>query len=390
MSTTHARLVGFGEQWTLEDARSRNGTFVNGEPASRRELEDGDIIELGHAMFVFRRALPATSLFADDTDAASLATEPMGMRTLLPQLAERFAALKRIAPSRVPLLLLGETGTGKEVLARAVHDLSGRAGPLVSVNCGALPPGLVEAQLFGHKKGAFSGAVENELGFVRLAEGGTLFLDEIGEMPKTAQTALLRVLQDGEVVPVGSARPVRVDARIIAATNRGIDLDNTAFRSDLYARLAGFSFSPPPLRERREDLGTLVADILAAHFPGRAGGVSLAPDAGLALLRHSWPLNIRELEQAICAAVILAESGIVRVEHLPRTIADGAARPAEVRPAVRELSAEDQAVRAALLGHLLVHRGNIAAVGRAMGKAPMQIHRWLRRFEIDPNAFRRG
>src|SRR5262249_4252107 len=159
------------------------------------------------------------------------------------------------------ILLLGETGTGKEVLARSLHALSQRPGPFIAVNCGAIPENLVEGQLFGHVRGAFSGALKDEPGLVRAAQGGTLLLDEIGDLPASSQAALLRVLQESEVRPVGSTQTVKVDVRIIAATHRPLEslIKGNAFRHDLYARLAGFRFELAPLRKRKVDLGLLIA-----------------------------------------------------------------------------------------------------------------------------------
>jgi len=390
LSTTHARLVKDGASWAIEDARSRNGTFVNGERVERRVLAENDVIEVGRTFLGVRFFVTAGPPPRDLAEGGVLAREPVGLRTHVPGLAERFRALTRIAASSVPVLILGESGTGKEVLARAVHGLSGRKGEFVAVNCGALPSNLLEAQLFGHTKGAFSGATRDEPGFLRAADKGTLLLDEIGELPKTSQTALLRVLQEGEVVPVGSTRPVRVDTRIVAATNRAIgrlDDSDDSFRSDLYARLAGFTFAAPPLRERKEDIGLLVADILAARLGERASRLRLAPEAALALLQHDWPLNVRELEQALCAAAVLAEDGVLRLAHFPPAIVSRNAVAASQGPAA-DLSDEDRRLRAEVLARMTEHRGNIAAVARAMNKAPAQIHRWLKRFNIDPHPFR--
>jgi sigma-54 dependent transcriptional regulator, acetoin dehydrogenase operon transcriptional activator AcoR len=386
LSLTHARLVRDEATWVVEDARSRNGTFVNGERVDRRVLASGDIVEVGRTFLAIRH-FPTVGGSPTDVDASDLAAEPLGLRTFVPALAERFAALKRIAVSTVPLLLLGESGTGKEVLSRSVHALSGRTGEFVAVNCGALPSGLVEAQLFGHTKGAFSGATRDEVGFVRSADHGTLLLDEIGELPRTSQTALLRVLQEGEVVPVGSTRPVRVDARIVAASNRALASDDPSFRNDLYARLAGFTFAAPPLRERREDIGLLVADILRSRLgEERAGSIRLAPEVADSLMRYDWPLNIRELEQALCAAAVLAADGVLRARHLPATIT---VRRATTSFAHQVLSEDDMRLRDAVVAAMTEHRGNIAAVARSMGKAPAQVDRWLKRLRINRHPFRR-
>src|SRR5262249_27731601 len=197
---------------------------------------------------------------------------------------------------RTPLsvLLFGETGTGKEVLAGAIHRTSARTGAFVAANCGALPAALVESQLFGHVRGAFTGAVRDGPGFVRAADRGTLFLDEIGDLAPPAQAALLRVLEEYEVVPVGTTRAVHVDVRVIAATHRPLDqmAERGEFRQDLYARLAGFVQRIPPLRERREDLGLLVGGVLGRN-PPRRPHVRLRPGGGPDFFRPPRPPNVR-------------------------------------------------------------------------------------------------
>ena len=206
LSGTHARMMRVGTRWTLEDCHSTNGVHVNGARVERAVLADGDVIELGRTIFLYREAVATPPATPRDLDTRELAHSHAGFATLLPALAHDLAALTNVARSALPLLLLGETGTGKEVLAQAVHEISGRTGPLVPVNCGAIPETLLEGQLFGHVRGAFSGAVRDEIGLVRAAENGTLFLDEIGDLPATSQAALLRVLQEGEVQPVGATR----------------------------------------------------------------------------------------------------------------------------------------------------------------------------------------
>jgi len=287
--------------------------------------------------------------------------------------------------SPVSVVLHGESGTGKEVVARAIHELSGRAGAFVAVNCGALPDTLVESELYGHKKGAFSGALEDRPGLVRSADRGTLFLDEIGDLPLPAQAAFLRVLQEREVMPVGATRPVPVDFRLVAATHRNLEAlaDKGDFRPDLLARISGFTVTLPPLRARREDLGLLVGALLRRLAPEKAAQVTLACDAARALCRHAWPLNIRELQQCLSVSAALSPRGVIEAEHLP--IASAAAS----RPAVAERELDDpEALRKTLVALLEQHRGNISYVARDLGKARMQIHRWMRRFNLDPDAFR--
>jgi transcriptional regulator of acetoin/glycerol metabolism len=392
-STTHARIRCDGDRWVLEDLGSRNGTRVNGKPVVHLALADGDLIEAGHTLLLFREALhaPPTAPLDFEMPGEGASRQP-GLETLVPALAIEIEALVRIAASSLPVLLRGETGTGKEVVARAVHALSKRAGAFVAVNCGALPHALVESHLFGHVKGAFSGAIRDEPGFVRAASGGMLFLDEIGDLPAASQAALLRVLQESEVVPVGTTRPVRVDLRVVAATHQPLEalVARGTFRTDLLARLDGFTFALPPLRERREDLGLLVADLLRPPRGG-AEGPKLSPEAGRALLQYSWPLNIRELRHCLQRASALAEGEEeIDVCHLPPPVQrageldpDGAIASAEASDAT-----SDVRLRTQLETLLAEHDGNVARVARAVGKARMQVHRWLKRFEIDPRRYR--
>jgi hypothetical protein len=393
VSSTHARLERGEAGWAVVDEGSKNGTFVNGERVSRAALRDGDLLEIGPTLLVYRAALRPPSSeglaiasdLSPDLDSAALAAAPPGLATLIPHLAGQLAALDRIGRLPIPVLLLGESGTGKEVLARAVHALSGRPGAFVGVNCGGITASLLESQLFGHVRGAFTGAARDEPGFVRAADRGTLFLDEIGDLPLTAQAALLRVLQEREVVPVGGTRPVKVDLRVVAATHRPLDRMSAAgqFRADLMARLAGYRHLLAPLRARREDLGLIVGDLLRrAEIPG-ADALRLATAAGRRLFAHGWPLNIRELQQCLTVAAALAPRGVIEAEHLP--IAPGAApRAAAIEPDLDD----PEALRKTLVALLEQHRGNISHVARDLGKARMQIHRWLRRFDLDPDTFR--
>jgi hypothetical protein len=389
VSSAHARLERGEAGWTLVDEGSKNGTFVNGERVPRAVLRDGDLVEIGSTLLVYRAALPSPSVESlagpPDLDSAALAALTPGFATLLPHLASQLASLDRIARLPIPVLLLGESGTGKEVLARAVHTLSGRPGSFIAVNCGGIAASLLESQLFGHVKGAFTGAARDEPGFVRAADRGTLFLDEIGDLPLSAQAALLRVLQEREVVPVGGSRPVKVDLRVVAATHRPLDrmAAEGSYRADLLARLAGYRHLLPPLRARREDLGLIVGDLLRhAELPA-AGDLRLTTAAGRRLFAHDWPLNIRELQQCLSVSAALAPRGVIEAEHLPIT----AGAPARSPVSERELE-DPEALRKLLVALLEQHRGNISYVARDLGKARMQIHRWLRRFNLDPDTFR--
>ena len=388
ISSSHAVIRAASGEWVAEDAGSRNGTFVGGERITTRVLFERDVLEAGRVWFSVRGAPASDGPVLRDEDAART-TQAFGLRTLLPEIADGLAALARIARgSKVPVLFLGPTGAGKEVLARQVHTQSGRSGPFVAVNCGALPSTLVEALLFGHVKGAFSGATRDEIGFVRAADGGTLFLDEIGDLPATSQAALLRVLQEHEVIPVGATRATKVDVRVIAATHRPLEtlIATGAFRSDLLARLKGYVHRVPALADRMGDFGVLLADVLADVAGERASRLTIDPQAARALLAYEWPHNVREVHLAMASAVALATGDEIEAKHLPAELL----APPPSAPATSDASDADDALRTSLVALLVEHRGNVTAVGRVMGKAPAQIHRWMRRFAIDPDVYRAG
>jgi transcriptional regulator with GAF, ATPase, and Fis domain len=383
LSRRHLRLRRLAAGWELTDLGSKNGTMVGGKPTTSTTLADGDVIEVGATLLVFREDGGACGrIDLRDRDLADVAI-PLALRTLALDLERQLADLARIATSTVPVLVHGETGTGKELVARAVHELSGRRGGFVAINCGALPRTLIESELFGYRRGAFSGAADDRDGLVRRAHGGTLFLDEIAELPAESQVALLRVLQEGEVRPIGAGEVVPVDVRVIAATHQDLAarIAEGRFRQDLHARLSGFLVALPPLRERPEDIGSLIAAIL----PRLDGGtqVRFHRQAARALLGYGYPLNVRELEQALRAAAVLADDREIRLEHLPAAIRGHVAQPtAQLRP-------EDRALRERLIEVLRDTHGNVTAAGRALDKAPIQIRRWCRRFGLDLAGFRR-
>jgi two-component system NtrC family response regulator len=227
--------------------------------------------------------------------------------------------IEKVAPTNSTVLILGETGTGKELVARGLHDQSTRAdNPFVAVNCGALPETLIESELFGHRKGAFTGADEHRVGLFEVAHGGTIFLDEIGELPKAMQAKLLRVLESGEIRRVGENKATNVDVRVVCATHRDLPEMVAAgeFREDLMYRINTFEIYLPPLRERIDDIPDLARYLLSRHR--RGGQAELAPDAIEALRGHVWPGNVRELANVIEHATILCDSGPIRYEHLPK------------------------------------------------------------------------
>jgi transcriptional regulator with PAS, ATPase and Fis domain len=400
MSQTHARMTRIDGGWTLEDLDSKNGTRVCGVARSSARLSDGDRFEIGHTHLRYRASALAVSAALDEGPARFGAIE-----TIAPVFARELAVAAKLARSQVPLVLQAETGCGKEVLARALHERSGREGPFVAVNCGAIASNLIESELFGYRKGAFSGAHDDRAGLVRGADKGTLLLDEIVDLSASAQTALLRVLQEREVLPVGATRPVPIDVRFLAACQGPLRerADAGTFRADLLARLAGFTLKIPPLRERPEDLAVLVAALLRRLAPGEAERFTFTSAAAEAIVSHDWPFNVRELERTLETAIVLAgDDRRIALEHLPEAL-----RPAteavtgSVPPPARaaettvvqasdgtvRLSRRDDVRRRELLALLAQHEGNVSAVARVTGKARAQIHRWLRRYGLDAATF---
>ena len=374
VSREHARLQARDGSWSIDDAASKNGTRVNGVRTAAAPLADGDVIEIGQTFFVYRSRYP-------ESDPPLIA----GIRSFSPSFLEALAAAGRAGPSTVPVVLVGATGTGKEVMATALHEASKRKGPFVAVNCGAIPEKLIESELFGYRRGAFSGADEDREGLVRRADGGTLFLDEVGELSAKAQVALLRVLQEKEVLPVGATRPVEVDVRIVAAaqTELGELVREERFRADLLARLSGIVIVLPRLAERKEDVGLLVSLLLRRVAGPRAASLKLSIAAVRALFAYDWPLNVRELERALESAVLLAGAGTIDLPHLPKTVQE--AEHAPTSPPV----ASPTANRDRIVELLQSSRGNVSAVARAMGKTRAQIHRWIKQYSLDVRAFRR-
>ena len=278
---------------------------------------DEMVAAVGDALGVDQRA----DMFEVPAEALSgVVVESPAMRIL-------FRDAYRIAKSDVTVLLTGESGTGKEVLAQFIHRSSGRAGRrMVALNCGAIPENLLASELFGHEKGAFTGATSRRIGHFREAHGSTLFLDEIGDMPLQLQPTLLRVLETGRVTPVGGERETQVDYRLIAATNALLEeqVDNGAFRRDLYYRLNVISLHIPPLRERPEDILALARNCLVAE-EGEKKRLSRA--AGEALMAHDWPGNVRELANAMQRARLLSRTEVILPEHLPPALRKGATLP---------------------------------------------------------------
>jgi DNA-binding NtrC family response regulator len=316
VSRAHARLHYDGQIVTLRDLGSRNGTLVNGRTFKDAEctLAAGDTVCIG----------ACTIVLATVAGAASAAPQAAGdgeddLVVADPDMAALYDRARKVARTSTSVLLLGETGVGKDVLAQRIHRWSPRAGkPFVRVNCAALPETLLESELFGHERGAFTGADRRKIGYVEAALGGTLFIDEIGDLPAPAQVKLLNVLETRAVTRLGGTQTIPVDVRVISATNRDLpaDIAQGRFRSDLYYRISPFALTIPPLRARPAQIA-LLANVFARSLSTEFGGSppAFAQDALDVLLKYPWPGNVRELRNAVEHALVMAEGGVLRATH---------------------------------------------------------------------------
>ncbi|MDZ7267513.1 MAG: sigma 54-interacting transcriptional regulator [candidate division KSB1 bacterium] len=306
--------------------------------------------------------------------------------------------IARVAPTPTTVLIRGESGTGKEIVARMIHQSSPwREKPLVTVNCTAFSPTLIESELFGYKKGAFTGATSDRLGLLEMADNGTVFLDEIGDMPVEMQAKLLRFLQSGEIRAVGGVKSKKVQVRIIAATNRNLEeaIEKGEFRADLFYRLNAFTIHLPPLRERKEDL-----PLLASHFLKSAQAKvnkrvsKIMPAALSALVDYDWPGNLRELENVIERAVVLTNSDAIDLAHLPLTLQPQGVMNALESPALRDGLMALKAMMIGKFEHQAISRylaesgGNVSAAARAAKVPRRTFQRLMARHKIVPQAFK--
>jgi DNA-binding NtrC family response regulator len=313
----------------------------------------------------------------DDAAVAGMVGRTAVMRAL-------FASLRRVAPQDTTVLVTGETGTGKELVARAVHDLSPRAAAaFIAVNCGALGEGVLESELFGHVKGAFTGAVRDRAGVFESASGGTIFLDEVGEMSASVQQRLLRVLQEREVTRVGSSRPVRVDVRVVAATNRNLAelVEASRFRQDLYYRLAVFPVVVPPLRDRRADIPLLIAHAIERLRARVADGGMLACSSfAIRLMRnYDWPGNVRELMSVVERSAVDAGFGRIEAQHLPEELRRGADVGTEARYRATQSADEE---RHAIVAALEQTDGAIVRAAELLGMGRTTLWRKLKQYGL--------
>jgi transcriptional regulator with PAS, ATPase and Fis domain len=387
--------------YVVSDLGSSNGTCLNGRRVLLPErLRHNDVLTVGSTALTFIHPASDTARRAAGGDEdATLTGDPHQHSDEItvvgtgPAMEAVFRLMTKAAGSSIPVLIEGETGTGKELVARAIHAVSTRGrGAFVAVNCAALPETLLESQLFGHRRGAFTGAERDRVGLFEAANGGTIFLDEIGEMAPAMQVKLLRVLQEGEITPLGDTRPRAVDVRVISATNRCLtdEVEGGRFREDLFYRLSGFPIALPPLRERKEDIPVLAERFVtgAAHkHRKRIPGID--PAALDCIQQFDWPGNVRELQNEIQRAVVLAEDGeAIGLRYLSPRVRGAVVMTAEPAPAPpgtsgTELRGARAAFEAKHIAEVLRQQGgNVSRAAEALGLSRMQLHRKLKEYGL--------
>lgn len=390
----------------LTDLGSANGTTVNDEPINLPVvLRDGDRIGISRYEVVFSGESSGDSDEpAGDTlfnTAESTVNEERGHRRHNrvqivgggPSMLEVLGLVRQAAATIIPVLITGETGTGKELVARSIHEGSARsAGVFVPINCSALPEALLESELFGHRRGAFTGAQQDRAGLFEAAKGGTVFLDEVGELPLAMQPKLLRFLQDGEIRRVGDVEPRHVDVRVISATNRDLkaEIEREAFREDLYFRLSTFTIELPPLRARPEDIPLLAERLLRTQSDLQKKRVrGIEPAALEALGRYAWPGNVRELENELARAVAMIHDGDrITLSTLSPRVAGADAEISGTSAAPSSAPAEDQPteLRGAMVEFERKHiaevleqnGGNVSKAAQALGLSRGGLHKKLK------------
>lgn len=374
VSRRQARLAREATEIVLSDLGSRNGTHVNGAAIQRAALSLGDVVRLGGSVGIV-------------TDRVGPVTELRPGLLAGPLLGAELENARLAAPSDLPMILEGETGTGKEVVARAIHAWSGRTGPYLAVNCAALPEALAEGELFGYRKGAFTGADRASPGLFRSARAGTLLLDEVCDLPLVLQAKLLRVLEQREVLPLGEATPVAVDARILVATQEPLRevVQRRQFRQDLLARLEGVTIRLPPLRARVADVPALFSRAFLEQSAGQAPALDAEFVERLCL--HDWPFNVREVVLLAKRLRVLCGDRLnLEARDLPAAMSVRAA----TAPAARSLACEAAGVELpALLGALRTCNGNVARAAGLLGISRQRAYR-LMQGKVDLDELRGG
>jgi transcriptional regulator with GAF, ATPase, and Fis domain len=380
MSRRHATIQVKDALVEVVDKDSRNGVYIAGKKTPGESVTTTRVLRLGDTIFLLERAQTAAA-----RDSIELPPYLLGTSDVF---RDACASAHAAATSGLPVLLLGETGAGKEVFAQAIHDWSKRSGRLVALNMAALPSELYEAQLFGHARGSFTGAYRDERGAFDVADGGTLFLDEVGELPHHLQPKLLRVLETREFTPVGAARSRKTDVLVVAATNADLprEVEAKAFRRDLFARLAGLVIRVPPLRSRPTDLPLLLRHFLAADDHDTQLSASFIEAA----LLHDWSMNVRELK-TVATRLKLLKVDLLERAHFKKVIDEVAARddePSEERVEELEAPRRKRPSREALEETLRAFDGNVTKTARHYGRDAKQIYRWIESEGIDLESLR--
>ncbi|HUS66696.1 MAG TPA: sigma 54-interacting transcriptional regulator [Kofleriaceae bacterium] len=369
VSRRHLELEVRAEGVQVRDLGSRNGSFHEGARFTQITIGSGAVLKVGTTELKLVSADRSPPMLPSTEEAfGALVGRSLAMRQV-------FAVLQRVAPADAPVLVNGETGTGKEVCAEAIHARSSRAaGPFIVCDCAALAPSLVESELFGHVRGAFTGADASREGAFAQADGGTLFIDEIGELDLEAQPRLLRALDTHKVKPIGSTTYRSVDVRVIAATNRDLreEVKQHRFREDLFHRLSVLEVTLPPLRERKEDLPLLIRTLSGEP------GLTIAPEAEALLLQHDWPGNVRELRNVVQRARSRSSGPVLEPEALG--LGDGGEVPATFHAAKDRLIANWE--RAYVEGLLQRTRGNVSRAARVAGLDRVSLHRLIKKHAI--------
>jgi len=381
MSPRHAEIRLHGQQAVIHDLGSGALTRVNGRnPGAEQPLASGDVVRLGDTLLV----LTGLDGAAGPVDVRFAAEPELTGST--PSIEAVRRSVEAVAPHPRTVVVTGETGTGKEIVARLLHRRSGRTGPFVAVNCAGFSEGLLASELFGHVRGAFTGAVHDQPGLFRAARGGTLFLDEAGDIPLALQPTLLRVLETWLVRPVGSQADVPVDVRVVAASNRELValVRQGLFRADLYARLAQWSIRTPALRDRREDIPALSRALLASLGAPARG---LTPDLEEALLVHPWPLNVRGLSNVLSVAAIASPAGepLGLVPEVRSALQDNRVAM-EPTPPTEQVPIDLAPPNLEAL--LRRFHGRVAEVARHAGVSRPKLYRLLWAAGLDPASFR--
>jgi transcriptional regulator with AAA-type ATPase domain len=371
------REASFG---TIRDRGSVNGVFVNGVRRDSAPLGAGDVVRVGDAVGIVMRVAGDES-----TEFGEIAPGWFGGA----RLKEALEPLRLAAKSSLPIVIEGATGTGKEGLCAAIHAWSERKGPLVPVNCAALPEQLAEAELFGYRQGAFTGAARASTGFIRAANGGTLMLDEVVELSMPLQAKLLRVLEERAVYPLGESKPVPVDFRVVSAAQEPLErrVEDKSFREDLRARLEGLVVVLPPLSERREDVVPLFLRVLAEASGGEAP--SLEPRFVERLLLYDWPLNVRELVLLATQLVATRPGETLRRSHLPPRILDATSRETTKAGSRARLPTDDAESIEALAEAVRTNEGNLTRAAQSLGISRQRAYRLLKaRTALDVESLR--